>query len=167
MRYCVTVAGRTFAIEVDHDHLVRVNGQPLYVDLEQIGGLPIYSLALDNAGYVVFVEERQNDYRVEVQGRIYPVEVHSQQPRLASRIAACSDGSDTRLVIRAPLAGNVVSLPVAVNAAVKAGQVVAVVESMKMKMDLKSPHAGVVETVHGYADQDVSQGEPLVTISTG
>jgi biotin carboxyl carrier protein len=166
MRYCVTVAGRTFDVEVDHDQLVRVNGLPLYVDFEQIGGLPVYSLALDDAGYVVFVEERQKDYRVEVQGRVYPVEVQSQQPRLASRTAACSDGRGRCLVIRAPLAGSLISLPVTVNTTVKAGQVVAVVESMKMKMDLKSPQTGVVEMVCGQPDQDVSQGEPLVTIRT-
>ena len=41
MKYSVSAAGQSFEIEVDPNHLVRVNGQPVYVDLEQVGGLPV------------------------------------------------------------------------------------------------------------------------------
>ena len=46
MRYRATVAGRSFDLEVDHDRLVWVDGRPLYVDMEQVGGLPVYSLGI-------------------------------------------------------------------------------------------------------------------------
>jgi biotin carboxyl carrier protein len=167
MKYTVTVAGRSVDIEVDHDQLVRVNGHPLYVDLEQVGGLPLYSLALDDAGYVVFVEEGQGEYRVEVQGEVIPVAVQSQRPRLVPGKVECSDGNEACLIVRAPLAGHLISLPVSAQNRVEAGQIVAVVESMKMKMELKAPQAGVVEGVHATPEQDVDQGEQLVTIRTG
>ncbi len=163
MKYNVTVAGRSFEIEVDHDRLVRVNGRPLYVDLEQVGGLPVYSLALDDEGYVLFVEEGQEHYRVEVQGQVYPVEVELRRPDLGARRVECAGGAEC-LAIRAPLAGRLLALPVAAGDRVEAGQVVAVVESMKMQMEIKAPRAGVVEAVHGPADRDVGQGEALVTI---
>jgi biotin carboxyl carrier protein len=164
MKYQVTVAGRSFEIEVDHDRLVRVDGRPLYVDLEQVGGLPVYSLAVDDHGYVIFVEKGQDDYQVEVQGQVYPVEVAPKRPRLKPRPAACAeDGSDC-LAIEAPLAGFLVALPVAAGQRVEAGQVVAVLESMKMQMELKSPQAGIVEAVHGPAQRDVGQGEALVIL---
>lgn len=166
MKYTVTVAGRSMDIEVDHDHLVRVNGHPLYVDLEQVGGLPVYSLALDDAGYVVFVEEGQGEYRVEVQGQILPVAVQPQRPHLATNKTECAGGNEACLAVRAPLAGQVISLPVSAKDRVGAGQVVAVVESMKMKMELKTPQAGVVEDVHAAPNQDVDQGEQIVTIRT-
>ena len=164
MKYQVSVHGRSFEIEIDRDWLVRVNGHPLYVDLEQVGGLPLYSLALDDEGYVVFVEEAQGEYRVEVGGQIYPVEVQSQRPRLTPRQDEC--GSDKRecLVVSAPLAGNLVSLPVAAGEHVKAGQVVATVESMKMRMELKTPQAGVVEVLYGPTGRSVDQGEELVVL---
>ncbi len=167
MKFKVTVAGRSFAIEVDHDQLVRVDGRPLYVELEQVGGLPVYSLALDDDGYVVFVEEGQGEYHVEVQGQVFPVDVRPQRPRLARRKATCSDGSEACLVIRAPLAGTLMSLPVAIGDTVEAGQVIAVVESMKMQMELKALEAGVIEAIEGVPGQDVGQGEKLVTIRTG
>jgi biotin carboxyl carrier protein len=164
VKYNVSVAGRSFEIEIEHDRLVRINGHPLYVDLEQVGGLPVYSLALDDEGYVVFVEEGQKEYRVEVQGHVYPVEVQSQHPRLAPHNIECLGADEGCLAVSAPLAGYLVSLPVAVGDRVQARQVLAVVESMKMKMELKAPRSGVVNGVNGPAQRDVSQGETLVTL---
>lgn len=167
MKYEVTVAGRTFEIEVRHNRLVEADGRPLYVDLEQVGGLPVYSLTLDDMGYVVFVEEGQEQYRVEIQGQVYPVEVVSQRPRLATHQPDCPAGDGECLVVSAPLAGRLIDLDVAVGDWVEAGQIVAVLESMKMKLELKASQAGVVEAVHGPPQRDVSQGEKLITIRSG
>jgi biotin carboxyl carrier protein len=167
MKYQVTVAGWTFDIEVLHSRLVRVGDRTLYVDLDQVGGLPIYSLTLDDMEYVVFVDEGQDDYQVEVGGRIYDVGVKSQFPRLEPRRSACLGGVESCLTVSAPLAGCVISLPVRAGERVEAGQLVAVVESMKMQMKVTSPQPGVVEAVHGLPGQDVAQGEKLVTLRTG
>lgn len=164
MNYRVTVSGQTFDIEVEHDRLVRVNGQPLYLDLEQVSGLPLYSLGLDDEGHLVFVEEGQGEYQVEVRGQVYPVQVEKMRPRLARRQVECSGEGKECLTINAPLAGNLVSLLVCVGDRVEAGQAVAIVESMKMQMQLKAPRAGIVETVQGKAGRTVEQGEELVLL---
>lgn len=172
MKFAVTVAGVSFEIEVDHDRLVWVNdqpteaaqAQPLYVDLEQVGGLPVYTLGLDDAGYVLFVEKGQGGYQVEVQGQVYPVAVKLQRPQLAGQRVKCADDGGACLSICAPLAGRLVSLPVRAGERVKAGQVVAVVESMKMQMELRAPEAGVVEALHGSPGRDVAQREELVSL---
>ena len=163
MRYRVTVQGRSFEIEVDHDRLVRVNGRCLNVELEQVGGLPLYTLALDDEGQVVFIEEGQDEFRVEVQGEVYPVEVQHRRPKLAARQGECAAGGNC-LTIRAPLAGNLVSLLAAVGQRVEAREPVAIVESMKMQMEIKAPAAGVVESVHGPPGRRVGQGEDLVVL---
>jgi biotin carboxyl carrier protein len=166
VKYRVTVEGYPFEIEVEHDHLVRVNGHPLYIELEKLGGVPVYSLALEDTGYVVFVEEQQDEYRVEVQGRVYPVRVQNQRPLLSPPKIGCTDEGVDCIVISAPLAGHLVAVPVAAGDRVETGQVVAVLESMKMQMELRSATAGTVDTVHRLPGQDVGQGEELVTIGT-
>jgi biotin carboxyl carrier protein len=163
MRYTVTVEGRSFEIEVDHERLVRVNGRSLNVELEQVAGLPLYTLALDEEGHVVFIEAGQDRYRVQVQGEVYPVEVQHNRPKLAAPRAECA-GSGECLAIRAPLAGSLVSLLVAAGERVEARQPVAIVESMKMQMELKAPQAGVVEEAHGPPERKVGQGEELVVL---
>jgi biotin carboxyl carrier protein len=159
VNFRVTVAGQTFDIEVEHDRLVRVNGQPLYLDLEQVSGLPLYSLGLEDEGHLVFVEEGQGEYQVEVRGQ-----VETMRPQLATRQVKCSGEGTECLAISAPLAGNLVSLPVSVGDRVEAGQTVAIVESMKMQMQIKAPRAGVVETVHGKAGRTVGEEEELVLL---
>ena len=163
MRYQVTIQGRSFEIEVDHDRLVRVDGRSLNVELEQVAGLPLYTLALDGEGHVVFVEEGQDEYRVEVQGDVYPVEVQRKRPQLAPRQIECNTDGQC-LAILAPLAGNLVSLLVTAGQQVKARQPIAIVESMKMQMEIKAPQAGVVQEVHGPPGRRVAQGEELVTL---
>jgi oxaloacetate decarboxylase alpha subunit len=167
MKYSVTVGGCSFEIEVEHDRLVRVDGRPVYIELDKLGGVPVYSLALEDTGYVVFVEEeQQGEYQVEVQGRIYPVRVQNQRPVLSPPKIECADGGADCTVICAPLAGHLVDILVVAGDRVEAGQVVAVVESMKMQMELRSARAGTVDTVHRLRGQDVGQGEELVTIRT-
>jgi biotin carboxyl carrier protein len=165
MRYRATVAGQSFELEVDHERLVWVDGRPLYVEMEQVGGLPVYSLALDDTGYVLFIEKGQEEeYQVEIRGQLYPVEVQLQRPRLGPKRVHCPNGDDTCLTVCAPLAGRLVALSVSVGDQVEAGQVVAVIESMKMQIEMRSPEAGVVEVVNGLPERDVDQGEELVSL---
>lgn len=169
MKYSVTVGGRSFEIEIDHDRLVWVDGRPMYVNLEQVGGLPVYSLSLNDEGYVLFVEKAQDGYQVEVEGEVQPVAVRPKRPELRKilrRIGrkSCTEAGEGWLTICAPLAGRVISCDVAVGDQVTAGQVVTVVESMKMQMELKTPRPGIVEAVHAQAGQDVGQGETLVLL---
>lgn len=162
MKFDVTVSGQPLEIEVDHERLVWVNGQPFYVELEQVGGLPVYSLALDENAHVLFVEKGRGEYRVEVQGQDHSVEVKLHRKRPPRQQVECSEGEAGCFAVRVPLAGELLSLPVEVGTHVKQGQVVAVVESMKMQMELRSPLDGFVEAVHGPPGRDVGQGEELV-----
>jgi urea carboxylase len=164
MKFDVTVAGRSFEIEVDHERLVWVNGQPLYVELEQVGGLPVYALALDENAHVLFVEKGQSEYQVEVQGQVHPVEVKLHRTHPPRQRVECPGGKAECFAIHVPLAGRLLSLPVEVGDHVREGQVVAVVESMKMQMEIRAPREGFVEAVHRPPGRDVGQGEELVIL---
>lgn len=166
MRYQVSVEGRSFEIDIDHNHLVWVDGEPLYVGMEQVGGLPVYSLVAEDQGYVVFVEKGEDQYLVEVQGQVLPVQVKPRRPYLAPHRITCADTDGECLAISAPLPGTLVSLPVSVGQTVAAGQTLAVVESMKMQMELRAPQPGVVTAAQGPPGRSVDQGEELVVLQT-
>ncbi len=65
-----------------------------------------------------------------------------------------------------PFDGNVelVEINVKVGDTVTLGQVVAAVEAMKAKHDVKAPCAGRVSTVHAVIGNEVSAGKPILTI---
>jgi biotin carboxyl carrier protein len=142
-----------------------VNGQPLYAQLEQVGGLPLYTLSLDEQAFVAFAERKPDSTLIEFKGQSYPVVVTPALPD-PRREATCAEGEPCSLPVTAPLPGRLVCLPVPVGTCVEAGQVVAVVESMKMQMQLRAPEAGTVSAHHAHPGMDVAQADPLLTLET-
>jgi acetyl-CoA carboxylase carboxyltransferase component len=70
-------------------------------------------------------------------------------------------------VITSPLQGRVVAIPVAVGDAVRTGQPVAVIESMKMEHEVGADHDGVVRELRVTVGDAVQQGDPLVALDEG
>ncbi len=121
-------------------------------------------------------------WRLVVEGRAVPVRVVEQEGRLlvtigadrvavgvrralpaASRRASAQNGAD-RVEVRAPMPGLVVSVPHADGEPVLAGSVVAVVEAMKMRMEVVSPASGRVEEIRVRPGQEVAGGQVLVLV---
>jgi len=66
--------------------------------------------------------------------------------------------------VKSEMAGTVLEVKVSVGQTVKAGQEVAVMESMKMEVPLVSPSAGVVEAILKNAGDFVNQGEAVLQL---
>jgi biotin carboxyl carrier protein len=66
--------------------------------------------------------------------------------------------------ITAPMTGKIVSVRVRKGDDVKAGQVLCVIEAMKMENEIIAPKAGAVKEVYVSDGSSVSEGEPLLTI---
>ena len=65
------------------------------------------------------------------------------------------------------MTGRIIEVLVEVGDAVGSGDMVAVVESMKMENEIICDFDGTVSAVHVEEDQSVSEGDPLVEVSTG
>ncbi|MDX2274592.1 MAG: biotin/lipoyl-containing protein [Hyphomonadaceae bacterium] len=68
-------------------------------------------------------------------------------------------------IARAPMPGSVVSTPVAAGQTVAEGDVLIVIESMKLETSIAAPRAGVVETVHVAVGQTFDRDAALVTLA--
>jgi 3-methylcrotonyl-CoA carboxylase alpha subunit len=64
-----------------------------------------------------------------------------------------------------PLPGVVVSVPVAVGAKVSAGDVLMVIEAMKMEHAITAPHAGTVKAIHFARGERVPEGSELLEVA--
>ena len=68
--------------------------------------------------------------------------------------------------LHAPMPGRVVRLEVAAGDVVVVGQVLIVLEAMKMEHTLRAPRAGKVQTVHASPGQQVEAGTVLVVVDS-
>lgn len=105
-------------------------------------------------GDVVFVTLGADRFRVRVAPDL-PV-VH--------RPEAAAVGRTVQVV--SPMPGLVVALEVQPGGGVEQGRTVAVMEAMKMQMEIRAPAAGRVQAVHVRPGQDVAGGVPLITLET-
>ncbi len=83
-------------------------------------------------------------------------------PRLGALRRGASSASGNS--VRSPMHGLIVEVRVAAGDRVEEGQVVAVIEAMKMMNEIRAHRTGTVTGVAAYAGANVERGTPLVTI---
>ena len=66
--------------------------------------------------------------------------------------------------MKSPMPGLVVAVPVNEGQAVEKGQVLVILESMKMQNELKAPHAGKVERIKVKPGESVEQRQLLLNV---
>jgi biotin carboxyl carrier protein len=66
--------------------------------------------------------------------------------------------------LKAPMPGLVVAVPVEEGQQVKKGQVLVILESMKMQNELKSPRDGTVARIRVRAGESVEQKQALLSV---
>ena len=66
--------------------------------------------------------------------------------------------------VTAPMPGTIVNVPVTPGQAVKQGQVLAVLEAMKMENEIVAPRDGVVASVAAKKGDSVASGDLLLTL---
>jgi acetyl-CoA/propionyl-CoA carboxylase, biotin carboxylase, biotin carboxyl carrier protein len=98
------------------------------------------------------------DFTVTVGGATYPVRLYRHRPS-----ALAGRGGDGGRV-SSPLAGTLSRVEVSPGDRVDAGDLLAVVEAMKMETPLRAPFAGTVVEVPSAAGQPVSAGQTLVVL---
>ena len=111
-------------------------------------------------------------YTVNVNGQQYVVEVNEGgdltqiQPTNAAAPAAAVPATSSGNVnpITAPLAGNIVQVNVAPGEHVQQGDLVIILEAMKMETQVLASHAGVVDSVSVNAGDTVAVGDTLILL---
>ncbi len=124
---------------------VELDGRSVDFDVERSGRFEL-RLGVGGETFDVLSVAQGPDYLVEVDGAVHRI-----------------SGGEAGLV-RAPAPAMVVAIPVAVGEEVAAGDVVAIVESMKLETALRAPAAGRVAEVFADVNTQVESGTKLVRI---
>lgn len=111
--------------------------------------------------YSVQVEGKVYDVLVAPNGELKDVVASSKQTVAAAPAAVASDAED----LTAPLSGNIFKVQVKAGHQVKEGEVVIILEAMKMETEIRSTKAGTVGEVYISEGDAVSVGDALLSIA--
>ena len=86
-------------------------------------------------------------------------------PEAAPAPAAAPAGAAGKTAVKAPFPGTIVKVNTSVGASVKKGEVLLVLEAMKMENDICAPEDGVVASVAVQSGASVGADEVLLTLN--
>ena len=119
-----------------------------------------YTITVNGTVYEVTVEEGSTGGVAPVAAA--PKAAPKAAPAAAPKAAAGAQGS---VKINAPMPGKILAVKADAGKAVKKGEVVLVVEAMKMENEIVAPQDGVVASVNVAVGASVEAGEVLATLN--
>lgn len=164
MKYITTVEGREFSVEIVDEKHVSVDGKVYEVDFETVSGQPVYSLIVDGRSHESYIYPGEDSWQVLLRGRLYPVLVEDEREKRLRSAAGGGVAETGEYHLRAPMPGLVVAVTVAEGQEVRKGQVILILESMKMQNELKAPRDGTMGRIRVKAGESVEQKQTLLSI---
>ena len=124
---------------------------------------PVEAEGSSSDGYTVTVNGKK--YAVAIEGNKATVNGKLYDIGVKAGIEAVSTPAGEGKPVKAALPGVVLKVLVSINDSVAEGDVIAVVEAMKMETEIKSPVSGTVTSVEIEVGSKVKNGDVLVTIA--
>lgn len=168
--YTLKIGAEEYELEVEEEdgsYRVKLGDTWAPLSVDRMGDSARYSILIDKKPYDVFAEERPNGYQIVIGSRRFEVTLPSARgPRRgegeASDVDADTEGGEW--VLTSPMAGVVQDVSVEPGDEVEKGQVVMVIEAMKMQNDLHARRAGTVKAVYVSVGERVEQGTKLLVV---
>jgi biotin carboxyl carrier protein len=164
MKYLTTVEDQTYEIEINVEGEIVVNGQPVGIDFHPVAGQPVYSLLVNGRSYEAYVNPLDDGLQVLLQGRLYPVTVEDERTKRLRESSSGQPVTKGEIQVKAPMPGLVVATLVEAGRQVEKGELLIILESMKMQNELKSARAGKITRVRVKAGDSVEQNQILMTL---
>ena len=150
----LNIALPTDKLDFEKGFSIKINGKAYQIELPKIDREKLF---------LVKVEEATFKAEVKTPTRKPTLTIFEPTPLTATKrtmtIKQVVEGA-----ITAPMTGKILSVKVKRGDQVKAGQILCILEAMKMENEIAAPKAGTVREVYVSEGSSVSEGEPLFTV---
>ena len=163
MMYYVEIDGMEFPVEIIDEHHVRFGEEIIEVDLVAVGGQPLYSLLANGESYEGYLYPSDDSLQVLLLGQFFSVKVMDERGKKSGTQTLKPEGQG-ELLLKAPMPGLIVSVNVKDGDVVNNGDVLVILESMKMQNELKSTRSGSISRVRVKAGDSVNQKQILLSV---
>jgi glutaconyl-CoA decarboxylase len=182
--YEILVDGKPRKIELtktgETSFAVKVDDKPFTVKLseQKLNFEKAFAIDIDGKTYTVELPKIDRDglFSIKVETATFKAEIKTpvSKPTFAAFEAVTSMPTTRKVptakqvnedAVVAPMTGRILSVKVKKGDQVEAGQVLCVLEAMKMENEIAAPKAGIVQEVYASEGSSVGEGEPLFIIA--
>jgi biotin carboxyl carrier protein len=164
MKYIATLGDQEYTIEIIDDNRIMVDGVLYEMDFESISGQPVFSLLIEGKNHEAYVFPDDTQWEVLLRGILYPVVVEDEREKRLRSSFGGGPSSSEEFYLKAPMPGLVISVPAEEGMEVKQGDVLLILESMKMQNELKSPKKGIISRVRVEKGDHVERKQTLLSV---
>ena len=165
-RFRVLVDGEPYELTVEQQDgrlVVKSDEREWTADLQQFSGTNLVSLILDGHSLEFLVDRTGDRYSVLRLTERYDVTVRPAWA--AAQGGGFGDDSTAEVAIESPIVGVLVDVQVTRGQAVSKGDLLLVIEAMKMQNEIRAPRDGVVKALRAKAGDKVSMRQPLLVLA--
>ena len=161
-RFTAKIDDKSFSIELPADKLdlekefsIRIDSRAYKIELPKINREKLALVKVEEATFKAVVKNPTKRPAVAV---FEPTRVTPMRRTMAPK-------QDVEGAVTAPMMGKIISVMVKKGDHVKAGQIVCILEAMKMENEITTPKAGTVQEAYIFEGSSVSEGETLFVIN--
>ncbi|SFT68144.1 Biotin-requiring enzyme [Algoriphagus locisalis] len=161
--FTVTIQNKTYSVEKT-DETTQVNGKPIHWDLQWISNRKIHLISENKSieAELISLDKTAKTIQIKLGGKISNLQLKDRFDLLLEQLGMNSTASQALKEIKAPMPGLILDLKVKPGDEVKKGEVVLILEAMKMENILKSPGDGIVKAVKVSLNQSVEKNQVLI-----
>ncbi|MFC3417043.1 acetyl-CoA carboxylase biotin carboxyl carrier protein subunit [Algoriphagus hitonicola] len=162
--FSVILNQKTFSVEKS-DKRLKVNDQILDWDIRWISDRKIHLIKNGNSmeAELVSLNRVEKSLQIKLANKIVDVQLKDRFDLLLEELGMTDLNQSNIQDIKAPMPGLILDLKVAPGDEVKKGDVVLILEAMKMENIIKAPGDGVVKEVKVSLKQSVEKNQVMIT----
>ena len=148
----------------NNEYLIKIQDKEHHLQILNINSSKM-EFVLDNHFHSVnYIENQTAEMKIVVDGVPLTINMHTKLDEIVYKNAGGADTGSTQINLRSQIPGRVVSIGVKVGDKVKKGDVVCVLESMKMQVSVKSHKDGEIKNLKTKEGNSVNKNDILAEI---
>jgi biotin carboxyl carrier protein len=161
--FTVTILNKSYSVEKT-DKAIEVNSNPIHWDLQWVSDRKVHVIYENKSieAELISIDKETKTIQIKLGNKISSLQLKDRFDLLLEQLGMNNTASQALKEIKAPMPGLILELKVKPGDEVKKGDVLLILEAMKMENILKSPGEGIVKAVKVSLNQSVEKNQVMI-----
>jgi biotin carboxyl carrier protein len=162
--YFAEIGKHEYRIEILSEDEVMINGKHYQINFQALRQHLSYSLLIEGNSYETNIYQDNGVWEVLLRGKQFSVQVEDERQKQLRMASGQSFMQAGKIILQAPMPGLVIDVPVSEGQDVEKGDVLVILESMKMQNEITAPRAGRITRVQAKINDNVERKQALLVL---